>query len=188
MKRHEAGARRMGDLLPRHPGGVVLRRLAVSDLRAFQAYRGDPQLARYQGWSAMSDEEATEFLLRMSQSDLLVPGVWSQIGIAQAGAEHLIGDIGLLLSLDGRSAEVGITLGRESQGRGFGAAALREAIRLVFEATKAESVHGVADARNVVSIRLLQRVGMQQLESRNAVFRDEPCIEHIFAVKRPADV
>ena len=48
-----------------------------------------------------------------------------------AGPElMLIGDIGLFLAADGRDAEIGITLRRQSQGRGMGTAAAREAISL----------------------------------------------------------
>jgi hypothetical protein len=42
--------------------GFVLRRLATADLAAFQAYRTDAALGRYQGWSPMTDAEARAFL------------------------------------------------------------------------------------------------------------------------------
>ncbi len=177
-------ARRLeADPLPRIVAGAVLRRLAVSDLPAFQAYRNDSLLGRYQGWSAKSDAEAGAFLARMSAAELFEPGVWAQIGIADLHG-LLIGDIGLLLATDGQHAEIGITLRRESQGCGIGTAAAREAIDILFERTDAESVLGIADARNAQSIRLLQRVGMRMLESRSAVYRDEPCIDHVYAVTR----
>ena len=101
-------------LLPRVAHGVALRRLAVSDLAAFQAYRHDALLGQYQGWSAATDAEALSFLAEMNTSALLRPGTWSQIGIADADNQGLIGDIGLFLASDGRSAEIGFTLRRES--------------------------------------------------------------------------
>jgi hypothetical protein len=82
----------------------VLRRLASSDLADFQAYRHDPALAQFQGWSATSDEEASRFLVRMSAIDLLRPGTWSQLGIADAVTQRLLGDIGLFLAADGKQA------------------------------------------------------------------------------------
>ena len=45
----------------------MLRRLGVGDLAAFQAYRLDPELGRYQGWSPMSPAEATDFLSAMGR-------------------------------------------------------------------------------------------------------------------------
>lgn len=174
------------DPLPRTADGTVLRRLAVSDLPAFQAYRSDSLLAQYQGWLPTSDAEASAFLARMSAAPLLQPGIWSQIGIASP-AGFLIGDIGLCLSADAHEAEIGITLSRQSQGRGLGTAAAQEAINLIFEHTNVERVLGIADARNVRSIRLLQRVGMRMLESRDTVFREEPCLEHVYVVSRQHD-
>jgi RimJ/RimL family protein N-acetyltransferase len=172
------------DPLPRKANGVVLRRLEISDLPVFQAYRSDPLVARYQGWAARSDAKASAFLAEMNAATLLQPGKWSQIGIADPDGLGLMGDIGLFLSGDGREAEIGFTLRRESQGRGTGAAAVSEAINLVFEQTNADRVLGIVDARNLPSIRLLQRVGMRMTGSRGAIFREEPCIEHIYAVAR----
>jgi RimJ/RimL family protein N-acetyltransferase len=175
---------RSGDPLPRIANDVVLRRLAVSDLPLFQAYRNDPLIARYQDWWPKSDEEASAFLTRMNATPLLQPGKWSQIGIADPDGLGLIGDIGLFLAGEGHEAEIGFALRRESQGRGMGAAAVREAIDLVFEQTNAGRVLGIADARNLPSIRLLQRVGMHMTESRDAILREEPCVEHIYAISR----
>ena len=175
------------DLLPRIASGVVLRRLAISDLAAFLAYRHDALLGQYQGWTVTSDAEATSFLTEMSTAELLHPGMWSQIGIAKSESQALIGDIGLFLASDGRHAEIGFTLRRESQGHGVATTAVREAINLVFEHTKAEQVLGITDARNVSSIRLLERVGMRKTESRSAMFRGESCLEHVYAVSRQRD-
>lgn len=171
-------------VLPRFAGPVVLRCLAASDLADFQRYRSDPLLGQYQGWSRTSDAEAAAFLEEMSAAPLLRPGRWSQIGIADRVTLRLAGDIGLFLRDDGRESEIGFTLGRESQGRGLGAAAVRAAVELVFEHTDVERVLGITDARNDACIRLLQRVGMDRIESRAATFRDEACIEHVYAARR----
>lgn len=178
---------RGADPLPRFANGAVLRRLAASDLPVFQEYRHDSLLAQYQDWSATSDAEASTFLTKMSAVELLQPGMWSQIGIADPDSLGLIGDIGLFLAGDGQNAEIGFTLRRQSQGRGIGTMAVREAINLVFEQTNANRVLGITDARNVRSIRLLQRVGMHMTESRDAIFREQPCIEHIYAISRQHD-
>jgi len=169
-----------GEWLPREGGGVVLRRLAVADLAAFQAYRHDAEVGRYQGWSAMTDGEAIAFLAEMNGAVLLPPGAWCQIGIADADGLALIGDIGLRVAADGRQAEIGFSLRRESQGCGLATAAVRAATRMVFEHTTAERVVGITDARNAASIRLLERVGMRRVETAETVFRGEPCVEFTY--------
>lgn len=180
-------ANRMIEPLPRSAGGIVLRRLAPADLRAFQAYRHDPELGRFQGWAPTPDADAREFLRYMSEATLLQPGVWCQIGIAESATLYLIGDIGLTLASDSLHAEIGFTLRREFQGRGLATAAVRETIDMIFENTRAEKVVGHADARNVSSIRLLERVGMRKLETRTIMSRGKPCIEYVYALERHDD-
>lgn len=172
------------DILPRLGHGFMLRRLGSEDLPDFQAYRHDPELGRYQGWSPLSDEEAAAFLREMSTTPLLVPGHWTQIGIADPNTRRLLGDIGVFLDQDGRFAEVGFTLARHAQGRGVASAAVREVIRLLFAATAVGRVVGITDARNSASIRLLERVGMRRAETMSAVFRGEPCVEYVYEALR----
>ena len=172
------------DGLPLIANGVVLRRLAAGDLGAFQAYRHDALLGRYQGWSATSDDDAALLIAEMSTAELFQEGVWFQIGIADAADMALIGDIGLLLINGGQDMEIGFTLQRASQRRGLATDAVREVIAFAFEQTQAERVLGITDARNLSSIRLLERVGMRKTASSSAVFRGEPCIELTYAVSR----
>lgn len=170
------------DPLPRSCGGVVLRRLTITDLADFQAYRHDPEVGRYQGWEPVADDRAAAFLAEMSEVPLLQPGEWSQIAIADAGDNRLIGDIGLFLAADSTYAEIGFSLARTSQGRGLATIAVREAIRLITDSTPAKQIIAIADARNMPSIRLLERVGMVRIGSTDTTFRGEPAVEYTYAL------
>ena len=175
------------DPLPRvASSGVVLRRLRLSDLAAFQAYRTDTELGRYQGWSAMSDAQARAFLEEMSTMPLLPPGAWIQLGIAAPHDEAtLLGDMGLCLAADARDhVEIGFTLSRPAQGRGLATVALRAAAQLVFESTAAERIVAITDVRNLASIGVLSRAGMRRVEERHTLFRDEPCVEYVYTLLR----
>jgi [ribosomal protein S5]-alanine N-acetyltransferase len=172
------------DPLPRLGEGFMLRRLSIEDLTAFQVYRHDAELGRYQGWTAMSDEHAGAFLAEMHAAPFLQPGAWTQIGIAQPDSQRLIGDIGLFLDAHGLGAEIGFTLARQAQGRGVATAAVRAAIDLIFESSAAQHVVGTTDARNCASMRLLERVGMRITQTTNTLFRGEPCVEYVYAVAR----
>jgi RimJ/RimL family protein N-acetyltransferase len=57
-------------------------------------------------------------------------------------------------------------------------------LRLIFECTSAERVIGVTDARNLPSMRLMERVGMRMTATSRAVFRGEACVEHTYTVTR----
>jgi [ribosomal protein S5]-alanine N-acetyltransferase len=176
--------RTLPEPLPRFGAGVALRRLSASDLAAFQAYRTDAELGRYQGWTAMPDAEARAFLDEMNTVPLFRPGKWAQVGIAEPEGLALLGDIGLYLAEDSRHAEIGFTLARPAQGRGLATAAVHEAVNLVFEFTSAGRVVGITDSRNHASVGVLESVGMRRQEERQTVFRGEPCIEYVYAVPR----
>lgn len=170
-------------LLPREFAGARLRRLRRSDLPAFQAYRALPELGRYQGWSPMEDAEALAFLSEMSAAPLFAPGRWVQLGIAEAASDGLVGDIGVHLSDDGLSGEIGFTLHPASQGRGIATAAVRQALQALAESTAVRQVLGITDRRNGASIRLLERLGFGLRESRETVFRGERCCEQVHALR-----
>lgn len=163
-----------------------LRRLREADLADFQAYRALPELGRYQGWSVMTDAEARAFLAEMQAATCFEPGRWHQLGIADAGGERLLGDIGLHLSDDASTGELGFTLAPAAQGQGLATAAAAAALGLLWARTPAQRVMGVTDARNAPSIRLLQRLGFTRVAVRDTVFRGEPCTEWDFVLARPA--
>jgi aminoglycoside 6'-N-acetyltransferase len=173
--------------LPRAFPGGLLRRMRTSDLAAFQAYRSIPELGRFQGWSPMSGTEALSFLGEMCNAQLFTAGDWVQLAIADHEDGHLIGDIGIFVSADGQTGEIGFTLAPAAQGRGIATAAVRQALQLLFDITRVKQVLGITDRRNVRSIRLLERVGFRHCESRSTVFRGEPCVEDVYALSRDDD-
>ena len=172
------------DALPRFGRRVVLRRLAAADLPAFQAYRCDESVGRYQGWSPQTDPQALAFIAEMSDTVLFPIGSWVQLAIADREGNGLLGDVGVCVAADGKAVELGFSLGPQSQGRGLGTEAVQEAIALVFECTAVAQVVCVTDARNFPSIRLLERAGLRKVATAEADFRGEPCIEHTSAVAR----
>lgn len=174
-------------VLPRVGDRVVLRRLCAADLPAFQAYRHDAAVGRYQGWTPQSEPAALAFIEQMADAPLFPAGAWVQIGIADRASDVLIGDIGVCVAADGTTAEIGFSLSTPAQGRGLGTEAVKEAIRLLFQQTPVAEVIGVTDARNVPSIRLLERVGLRRISSQDSIFRGEPCVEHTYAIGRPPD-
>lgn len=174
------------DPLPRRTARLLLRRLGVSDLADFQAYRCDPEVQRYQGWEIMTSLEAKGFLDRMATVPLLQPGQWSQVGVALQDSNRLIGDLGIRVSKDAGEAELGITLHPLWHHRGLATEACGEAIRWVWERTPVTHILGVTDTRNGPSVRLLQRVGMRPVHQRHVEFRGEPCEELVCRIDRGA--
>ena len=160
---------------------IVLRRLCTADVPAFQAYRNDDAVGRYQGWLAQTDRQALAFVEEMSRAVLCPNGRWLQLAVAHQEGNELIGDIGVCVAANGESAELGFTIAPRFQGQGLGTEALREAVGLVFERSSAVQAICITDARNIPSIRLLERARMKRTATAQAIFRGEPCIEHTYS-------
>ncbi len=171
-------------MLPRTCDLLVLRRLGPADLTDFQAYRSDPQVGLFQGWTPLSKEEALTYLAEVESAPLLKPGHWTQIAIASTETDRLLGDLGLFVSEDQSQAEIGFTLAPRSQGRGLATSAVLAAIELLFERTSVQRIIAITDARNTPSIRLLERVGMSLISTAEIIFRGEPCTESTYALAR----
>lgn len=176
------GPASLPDPLPWSSPRLTLRRLRTGDLPAFQAYRHDPEVWRYQGWDPVPDAEALAFLTEMEQAPFGVPGEWLQIAIAAADGDGLLGDIGIFTMAAGREAEFGITLARAAQGRGLAEEASRTLIAGLREHTGVGRLIAITDVRNLASARLLRRLGMSLEAEASAEFRGEPCREWHFAL------
>jgi RimJ/RimL family protein N-acetyltransferase len=171
------------DPLPIETSRIRLRRLSTDDVRDFQAYRTDPEVGLYQGWTPMSGAQALAFLAQMRRARLFVPGEWAQIGIElrgrDGGAGPLIGDIGI--GVDGEDsshARIGFSMNLYWQGRGLASEAVAAARTLLFEHAGVRRLEGITDTRNKASIRLLERLGFRLDRTEDALFRGLPCREH----------
>jgi aminoglycoside 6'-N-acetyltransferase len=161
---------------------VRVRRFETADLAAFMAYRSDPQVGRYQGWSPMDAAAALAFLEQMARMECLVGGQWMQVAIADAGTNQLLGDIGVHPDENFTEAELGFTLAAQHQGKGLAAEAVGGVARELFRRTAVKAIRAVTDARNLASIALLERVGFRRLSEQQAMFRGEPCVEYVYVL------
>ena len=134
---------------------IRLRRLAPNDLAAFQRYRTDESLARYQGWKVESDAWATDFLEAMHKRRLFYLWHWFQLGICTPAG--LVGDVGILVKE--AEAEIGYTLSGEHHGKGIATTAVQLALYYIFAVSPAWRVLARTHPDNTPSIRLLERVG-----------------------------
>lgn len=171
--------------LPQQTERLMLRRFTEADLDRFLAYRHDPVVARFQSWSMLSEDEAIAFIHEMSTVPIGIPGEWFQIAIALQQSNQLIGDIGIQVSEhDAATVEIGFTLHREEQGKGYAREAIQALLRSLFQSGNITRVIGITDSRNHPSINLLTRLGMNLISSEEIVFRNELCVEQTFELRK----
>jgi RimJ/RimL family protein N-acetyltransferase len=134
--------------------------LCAGDADALFAYRGDPDVARYQGWRPASRDEAADWI--ESLTSVPEPGRWWQRAIRLREGGELIGDLGLCLpSNEKGSVEFGITIAPARQGQGYAGEAVRAALGWAFARGANRAVASV-DPRNTACVALLCSLGMRQ--------------------------
>jgi RimJ/RimL family protein N-acetyltransferase len=143
---------------------LLLRPLRDADVEPFAAYRSDPEVARYQGWDApYSMEQAAAFIDEMKHKQPAVRGEWYQLAIELKAGSELIGDCAFhILAADGQQADIGITLARRHQGRGYATEAATRLLDYLFHDLGLHRVGAICDVENLASARLLERLGMRR--------------------------
>lgn len=140
-----------------------LRPFETRDVEAFSRYRSDPEVARYQGWDApFSLEQAARFVKEMQSEQPGRPGGWYQLALELKATGEMVGDCAfIVLFEDSRQAELGFTLAREHQGKGYAREAVDKLLGYLFSDLRLHRVRANCDPENTNSRRLLERLGMR---------------------------
>jgi RimJ/RimL family protein N-acetyltransferase len=142
---------------------LVARSFVSEDAEPFAAYRGDPEVARYQSWSDFSLDDARDFVASLQGEQPGVPGEWFQLALESRTDGVLVGDLAFHIDADQpRQAEIGFTLSPTQQGRGYGTEGVRGLLDWAFPTYGLHRVIAVADVLNTASCALLERVGFRR--------------------------
>jgi RimJ/RimL family protein N-acetyltransferase len=153
----------MSVFTPLETSRLRLRNFRDADLKPFMAYRNDPEVARYQSWEGITEEEARAFLQEQIEISHELPGQWFQIAVEFKEAGVLIGDCALKIAEDDpQQAEIGYTLSRAYQGRGMAAEAVTRLLQYVFETLSLHRIIAIVDCENAASVALLERLGLRR--------------------------
>jgi RimJ/RimL family protein N-acetyltransferase len=165
---------------------LVLRSLRASDAERVQAYRSDPEVARFQSWDTQSLDEVHAFIAEQRALCSAEPD-WYQFAIAERSTDCVVGDLGVhILEIDHRQVEIGFTLAPDAQGQGYAAEAVRGILGHLFVALGKHRVIASTDPRNERSIALLRRVGFRlEAHHRDSLwFKGAWADDMIFALLR----
>jgi len=143
---------------------LLLRHFHESDLDAFHAYRNDPEVFKYQGWSVpYLRETAAEFIAEMKDAVPGERGRWFQTAIQRKSDHILLGDMAFCpMRTDPRQAYFGFTLARPYWRHGYAGEAARAVLDYLFDELEIHRVVAECDAENINSFRLLERLGFRR--------------------------
>lgn len=153
----------MKNPFPLQSDRLILRAFSARDAAEFSRYRSDPQVARYQSWDApFTLEQAGQFIAGLAAAVPGAPGEWYQAALEEKASGRLAGDCAFQVLEDGRQAEIGFTLAREFQGKGYATEAVRRLLEYLFRDLGLHRVRASCDPENPASARVLARAGMRR--------------------------
>ncbi|MPM89044.1 hypothetical protein SDC9_136152 [bioreactor metagenome] len=150
--------------LPFETPRLILRAFRPEDAAAFSAYRSDPEVARFQGWTApYSLQQAQEFVAEMMRSIPGTPGQWYQIALEEKASGQVIGDVAFHIEANSpQQAILGITLASAAQGKGYATEAMHRLLQFLFDDLELHRVSAYIDVDNPASYHLVERLGFRR--------------------------
>ena len=164
---------------------LVLRQFKESDLEPFLAYRNDPEVAKYQGWSIpYPRDKAVGFVREMS---VALPGwnKWLQVALELKSRGEMIGDVAFsIMKDDERQAIIGYSLARPFWGQGYAFESMSGLLGYLFDEMKLHRVIAECDVENTASWKLLERLGFRREAYlvENLFFKDAYVSEYHYAM------
>jgi RimJ/RimL family protein N-acetyltransferase len=141
-----------------------LRRSEPRDAEAISAYRSDPNVHQHQGWAHTDPDHVRDEIEEMLRRAPGEPG-WVQFTVETLDGATLVGDVGLCPRADEPGVVmVGYTVDPGAQGKGYATEAVAALVDYAFSVLGADLVRAYADAANVASVRVADKVGLAVVE------------------------
>jgi RimJ/RimL family protein N-acetyltransferase len=149
---------------PLETSRLTLRPFVEEDLEAMHAMRSNPEIVRYlYGEPSQSLDETRDSLARkIAGSAWAKEGDWLSAAAVERESGVTVGDLAFhWVSERDRTAEIGFVFDPSHQGKGFATEAAHALVDWAFRDAGMHRVIGRAEARNVASARVLEKLGMR---------------------------
>ncbi|AZQ60989.1 N-acetyltransferase [Flammeovirga pectinis] len=139
---------------------LIIRSIDLNDAPELFAYRSDSEANKYQSFIPVVIKEVEQFIER-NPREFNKSDTWFQLGMCKKGEHKLIGDIGIHF-IDNEQIEIGITLSKEEQRKGFAKEALTVLFDLLFKELNKHRITASIDPANLGSLKLMETLGMRK--------------------------
>ncbi|WP_245949177.1 GNAT family N-acetyltransferase [Lutibacter citreus] len=141
---------------------IILRPLEPLDNTQIFKYRSDTETNKYQSWIPEKLKDVDEFISKLPM-EFNKAETWSQLAIIEKRSNIVIGDIGIhFIGEDNLQSEIGITLSKNKQGKGFATEAMKATIDFLFKELNKHRIITSIDPENTRSIKLVERLGFRK--------------------------
>jgi RimJ/RimL family protein N-acetyltransferase len=146
---------------------LIVRRLRQDDLDDFYRLCGDPDIMRYMGDGTPLSRKRTSEWIDISLKNYELSG-WGCFGVTCRTSDYLIGFAGFARPADRPGVvEIIYAFLPEVWGKGYGTEVASGLISFGFRSCSLDRIEATVDPENVVSRRVLEKVGMRY-DGRNA--------------------
>ena len=167
-----------------------LRALQEKEAEILWAYRNQPDVMLFQGWTPKDPKEVSDYAAEMRKRPPCEPGHWYQVVIELYDSNtgevgEVIGDVAFCIETEmQKQAELGIALDTKYQGKGYAQEAVKALISFLFETFDLHRIHLSIDPANHASRKLTERVGFRfEGHLKSAVyFKGQWCDDIIMAM------
>lgn len=141
---------------------LIIRLAEPEDAEDIFSYRSDFAENKYQGWFPDSVEEVRDYISNMPET-MDITDLCFQFTIILVDENRLIGDMGIIFTNHKHmQAEIGCTLHKDYQKKGYATEALRAMVDYLFETLDKHRIIASVDPRNTASIQLIERLGFRK--------------------------
>lgn len=141
---------------------LILRPIALDDKYEIFDYRSDKVSNKYQGWIPKTIDDVESFIGKIS-TKINETETWFQFVITEKETHKIIGDLGIhFFDSENKQAEIGCTLNKEFQNKGFATESVKRVIDYLFKELNKHRIIASIDPDNKNSIRLVERIGFRK--------------------------
>lgn len=161
-------------------GRLLLRAWRNEDFDSYAEMCADPNIMRFLGGKTLNRMEAwRQMAFLVGHWELLGYGHWA---VEEKSSGRFAGRLGFLNPAGWPAFEIGWTLGREFQGKGYATEGATRALQYAFEELDKDHVISLIDPQNTASIRVAERLG-EKLEGETELMGRNVLI---YGIDRPA--
>ena len=136
---------------------LVMRWIRLEDFEAYAALGADPEVMRYLGGKTWDRLESWRHMCAMiGHWHFRGYGIWA---IEEKATGQFIGRIGLHYPETWPGFELGWTLARHAQGKGYATEAAKRSLEYAFNELDRDHVISLINPENHASIRVAERIG-----------------------------
>ena len=141
---------------------LIIKPVTIGDKDEIFEYRRDKVTNKYQGWIPETIEDVEVFIGNTSKQ-INVPETWFQFVIVDKETQKIVGDLGIhFIDSENEQAEIGCTLNKDYQNKGFATESVRKVIDYLFKELNMHRIIASIDPENKNSIRLVERIGFRK--------------------------